>query len=677
MTGRNRPQVPRGLSGEIARVLTDVEQVFRESEARIEAILRTAADAIITIDASGDIESFNPAAEQMFGHTCSEVLGRNVSILMAASKRGQHSGHIARYILTGESNVVGHRRRLEGLRKDGSVFPMELSVSEVQLGTRRLFTGIARDISLQENTLLELQTSRLFMRATLDSLPQHIAILDESGSILKVNEAWRKFACADHLLPRTQHVGENYLDVCERTAKTECPQAGDVAEGIRRVIRGDQEYFQMEYPCHAGDERRWFALYVTRFDSDNGVRAVVIHENISSRKIAELELAAAKEAAEASNRMKDEFLAMLGHELRNPLAPIRNATALLQRDALPEPVREQALKTLSEQVDHVVHLVDDLLDLTRIDHGKIRIQLQPIDLRDCLRRAVEATQALFQQRRHEFDIDVPDRRIMILGDGDRLQQVVANLLNNAAKYTPKGGHIRLTLKQETPDALICVQDNGIGMSASDLRRVFDAFAQASDLGAEGVGGLGLGLTLVRRLVELHDGSVQATSDGPDQGSRVVVRLPLLPATYRIDEPVARADPHYMTQQASHRILVVDDNHAAADMLAALLEIDGHEVCAAYDGETGIQQALQQHPQVILLDIRMPGMNGFEVARRLREIPQLETTVLVAMTGLSQQKDIERSLQNGFDRHLVKPINPADLQGLLDDLPEPAMMDSSR
>ena len=675
MTDDARPQGHWGLSAEIARVLRDVEQVFRESEARVEAILRTAADAIITIHATGEIETFNPAAERMFGYAASEVVGRNVTILMRTPHRQRHNHYIAEYLLSGESDIVGHSRRLHGQRRDGTVFPLELSVSEVRLGTRRLFTGIARDISEREATERKLRASRRFLRATLDSLPQHIAILDASGVILEVNQAWKKFARANRMLGNSQGVGCNYLEVCQDSARLNCPEAAEVADGIVRVIRGEQEHFQLEYPCHGEEEQRWFALHVTRFESDDGPRAVVAHENITSRKLGELELAAAKEVAESANVRRSEFLAMLGHELRNPLAPIRHASELLQREDLPETVRQQAVRTLAEQTAHMVHLVDDLLDLTRIDHGKIRIQLRPLDLCDCVRRAVESTHVCIQQRQHDFVIQMPERGVPVLGDADRLQQVIDNLLNNAARYTPVGGRIELSLVAESSDAVITVRDNGIGMSKAELARVFDAFTQAGGIGADGNGGLGLGLTLVRRLVELHEGTVQASSDGPQQGSRFVVRLPLLPEAFPESAPTGTSRPR-SAPSVSRQILIVDDNQAAADMLAALLEMEGHRATAAYDGQTGLDQARRTPPDVILLDLRMPRIDGFEVARRLRSAPETAGVCLVAMTGLGRESDVQRSLEHGFDGHLVKPIQPDQLQALLNDLPRSHPVGSS-
>ena len=371
-----------------------------------------------------------------------------------------------------------------------------------------------------------------------------------------------------------------------------------------------------------------------------------------------------RELREADQR-KDEFLAMLAHELRNPLAPIRNALGILQMGKVDAETVGWARSVMERQVQHMARLVDDLLDVSRIMRGKIELHRERIELSAAVERAVETIGPAIDAREHELHVDLPVEPLWINADLIRIAQVLSNLLNNAAKYTEPGGQIWLSAEAEGENVAVRVRDTGIGIAPHMLSRVFELFAQAEQSIDRSQGGLGIGLTLVRQLVELHGGSVDARSEGVGRGSEFIVRLP------RVEAPVGESDgklgrlpPEVRAAATQRRVLVVDDNADAAHTLAVMLQFGRHEVEIAHDGPAALEKVGGFQPDLVLLDIGLPGMNGYEVARQLRAMPDLEQTLLVAMTGYGQEEDRRRSVEAGFDRHLVKPVALATLQEVL-------------
>ena len=392
-----------------------------------------------------------------------------------------------------------------------------------------------------------------------------------------------------------------------------------------------------------------------RDDAGHLVGFSKVTRDLTDRRRSEDERAA-RLAAEQANRTKDEFLAMLGHELRNPLAPIVSALQLLKLRGDTKSVREH--QVIERQVKQMIRLVDDLLDVSRVARGKIELRKQPMDLRDALAKAVEIAIPLFEKNEQQFEVKVPQRPLVLNGDEARLIQVFANLLNNAAKYTQAGGHVTMGVRQTDHQLEVEVRDDGMGIAPELLPRMFELFVQGHQDADRSEGGLGLGLTLVKALVQLHGGEVEARSPGPRLGSTFLVRLPALNQTLtEVEEPVAVPLP----SSNKRRILVVDDNEDARSLLADMLSALGHEVETACDGPTALATFDSFRPDVAILDIGLPGMDGYEVAERIRNAHGARVRLL-ALSGYGQPADRARGHGAGFDVHLVKPIDVRTLLG---------------
>lgn len=389
-----------------------------------------------------------------------------------------------------------------------------------------------------------------------------------------------------------------------------------------------------------------------------------LEAEVLERRRAEAQLQQLAEKLREADRRKDEFLATLAHELRNPLAPIRSAVGLLQNECHSTPER-QSLDVIDRQLRQLVHMVDDLLDVSRITHGRIELRRQLVELGPLLSTALETTLPHIQTMRHEISVDMPNTAILVDGDPQRLNQVFGNLLNNASKYTLPGGRIALSTQLQGQEVVVRIIDSGIGIPTERLDEVFDLFVQIDTSLERAQGGLGIGLTLVRRLVQMHGGSIRASSEGKNRGSCFEVRLPLAargssrgPDTQASDAPSpasASAPP------AGRRILIVDDNRDAANTLAQLLGMSGHVVRAVYDPELALDALLDFTPDLAFLDVGMPKLNGLELAAMIRADARGNDVVLIALTGWGQEDDRRRSRAAGFDYHLVKPADPFEIE----------------
>ncbi len=391
---------------------------------------------------------------------------------------------------------------------------------------------------------------------------------------------------------------------------------------------------------------------------DNAIqRAELVHINqllqaeVAERTKAETAIRDQAAALAESSRQKDEFLAMLGHELRNPLAPVRTALEVLQRGGAVPAIAERAHAVMDRHISHMVRMVDELLDVARITSGRIRLHVEETDLRQVVAEAIDSVRPLIDTRRQQLEVSVSPDSVPVRGDVTRLVQVVANLLDNAAKYTGEGGTLRVTVRQEEPYAVIRVADTGAGISPRLLGRIFDLFVQDDRTLERAQGGLGLGLSLVRRLTELHGGTVEALSEGRGQGSEFVVRLPVHVHTAAVG--VSEGDSG--RPGGTLRCLVVEDNVDAAHMLECALAFEGHDVRVALDGRAALEAAADFRPDAVILDIGLPGLSGYDVARAIRTLPGLDAVNIVAATGYGQERDRRKGLDAGFDHYLVKPI----------------------
>jgi PAS domain S-box-containing protein len=508
------------------------------------------------------------------------------------------------------------------------------------------------DITDRKRAERQLAEAHEFLHSSLDALSSHIAVLDERGVILAVNDAWRRFADENQYTGRNYGLGTNYVEACEPDA-VECVDA-DMVAGLRGVLAGRLPYFEFEYPCHSPTEDRWFVMRATRFKSPGPVRVVVAHENVTTRKLAE-------DALKDADRRKDEFLATLAHELRNPLAPIRNGLQIMRLSHGDRETVEKARTMMERQLGQMVHLVDDLLDLSRISRGKIELRKERVELARVVQQAVETSRPVIEASSHDLTITVPPGPIYVDADVTRLAQVFSNLLNNAAKYTERGGRVRLSVRRQGSEAIVSVRDNGVGIPAHMLPRVFEMFTQVDRHLERSQGGLGIGLSIVKKLVEMHGGSVSVESDGPGTGSEFTVRLPVV---LSVAEPTADDEEEPTRPSRRRKVLVVDDNVDAAVSLAMMLDLMGSEAKTAHDGLEALEVAAAYRPDLILLDIGMPRLDGHDTAKRIRQQPWGKDVVLVALTGWGQEEDRRKSEEAGFDAHMTKPIEPAALEKLL-------------
>jgi PAS domain S-box-containing protein len=474
-------------------------------------------------------------------------------------------------------------------------------------------------------------------------------VRDGSGRIADFRWTYMNAAAAAAFgLPADQLIGRAVGDVL--------PGTWNEPDLFARYVEVSEQHASQTFELHsqANGIEGWFHVVASSLQDS----VVVWFADVTAQKQQENMLRAA-------DRRKDEFLAMLAHELRNPLAPISAAAELMERAPLDDQRLKQTSRIITRQVRHMTDLVDDLIDVSRVTRGLVTLSRSPQDLKSIVANAVEQVRPIITARRHHLGIDLTAAPAMVLGDRNRLVQVVANLLNNAAKYTPDGGAIELRLTVGDGHAELAVSDNGIGIAPELQAQVFDLFSQAERTADRSQGGLGLGLALVKSLIGLHGGEVECSSAGPGAGSRFTVRLPSLPAESGMIER-RRRPREPKASAASLRIMVVDDNADAATMLAMFLETLGHEVAVEHDPVRALERVRGIAPDACILDIGLPGMDGHELARRLRALPETADILLIAATGYGREHDHAAALAAGFDHHLVKPVDTKRLSELLAD-----------
>ena len=540
-------------------------------------------------------------------------------------------------------------------------FAPETMIAKVRffLEQHRREKALLREVAEREKAREELERRERMARAEADAHREHLYALfmKAPAAIAILRGQAQEFVLANPQLEKLLE-RENLVGRAGREAIPE-PEAADTWDLLEQVYRTGDPYLGNEYPALWGltspDGTGRFFNFVAQPTKDAAgamqnvmVHAVEVTDSVVARRKTE---ALARRLLE-TDRHKDEFLAILGHELRNPLAPILAALHVMRlRSADPATERERAV--IERQVAHLSRLVDDLLDVSRATMGKIDLRRERVDLATSVTRAVEMTRPIVESRQHHLSVSVPVGALFVEGDPVRLAQVVANLLQNAAKYTDPGGTIEIEGRREGPDMVVRVKDNGRGIPHDRLSAMFELFVQGDDSPDRSQGGLGIGLTLVRSLVQLHGGTVTAHSEGPGRGSEFIVRLP---ASAREGPRAVEEAPPAPKLQQQRRVLIVDDDKDAAEMLAQALQGEGHVVRQEHDGASALVAAAQFQPDVVVLDLGLPGMDGLEVARRLRAYPQLASVRIVALTGFGQGSDRRRSAAAGIESHLVKPVD---------------------
>ena len=531
---------------------------------------------------------------------------------------------------------------------------LEQRVQERTLDLARSNEALQREIAERTRIETALRESEARLNATIESLPFDFWFMDASRRYLIQNSiSCGKWGC---------HVGRSLDEV------------GLPAEILDRWRENDRQAFSGEivtgeFECQEGEERRVYYNVIGPVRLEDQIIGILgVNIDITARRRAEEALLAANAQLADGDRRKDEFLAMLAHELRNPLAPIRNAVHLLRQSDLEPDVLLRQHDIIERQVVHMARLLDDLLDVSRITHGKIELKREPVALGAVLSQAVETAMPLIQARRHTLEFTPPPDALHVEADLDRLAQAVGNLLSNAAKYTEAGGRIRLAAGREDGQVAIRVRDTGLGIAPETMTFIFDLFAQAERSLDRAQGGLGIGLTLARNLVQMHEGTLQAHSAGLGLGSEFTIRLPAWSGDPPQDQPPA--EPAAPPDEVARRVLVVDDVADTAESMVELLESWGHAARAAYDGSSALEAVRGFAPDTVLLDIGLPGMNGHEVARRLRE-EHGASLLLVALTGYGQESDREQACRAGFDHHMTKPVDLRALAALLQNRPAPS------
>jgi PAS domain S-box-containing protein len=605
------------LRGHLARVLSDeyiVDTAGNGKEA-LESVMRSPPALVVTDIVMPEFDGIE---------------------LLKALRSTQHTGMIPVLLISGraihEQRIEGYKEGADGyLAKPYTEHELRACIGSMLQSARR------REEAARREAIEQTEQQALAERAALlESITDAFYALDRECRFTYLNQR-----ALDHFgATRERLLGQVVWDVFPVTRGTVFHQEYERALREQRSVS-----FETVSPL----SNRW--LEVRAYPTQQGL--TVYFRDVTDRKLAEEQLRQA-------DQRKNEFLAILAHELRNPLAPLRNGLHILKLRSDADPTVSQTVSMMDRQMTHLVRLVDDLLDVSRITSGKLELRQRKVLLTEILGHAVESARAFIGSHRHELTIEIRDQNLLVDGDPDRLAQVFSNLLLNAAKYTGAGGHIILSLDHENDEAVIAVQDNGIGIPPQALEQVFDMFSQVRSGEMRGAEGLGIGLSLVRTLVQMHSGTVCAFSDGPGRGARFTVRLPLA------EGPVMSAvtAPPPAAQYRGQRVLVVDDNTDAAASLALLLKMEDYEVCTAADGEEAIEQTRTFGPQIIFMDLAMPRLDGLEAARRIRALPQGERVRIVALTGWGQEADRQRTRDAGMDHHLIKPVSLDALQSVL-------------
>ena len=640
----------------VSRDITERKQVedrLRASEAEFRAAFEQSAVGMGQVSAkTGWFIRVNAKYCELTGYSAEELAEMTPTDLTFAEDRDTDVQAIGP-VLRGEVALYDQEKRY--LRKDGKIIWVHVSAALLRNadGRPERTMAVVQDISERKWVEEALRESEERYRAATEAVSDLIWTNNADGLMEGEQRGWGDFTGQS----REEYQGYGW-------SKMVHPEdAQPTIEAWTRAVAEKRAFlFEHRIRRRDGEWRVCSIRAVPILNADGTIREWVgVHTDITERKRDEEGLRRlAAELSEAHQR-KDEFLATLAHELRNPLAPIRNGLQLMKLAGGQAATVEQARSMMERQLTQMVRLVDDLVDVSRISRDKVELKREQVELAAVVNSAVETSRPLVEQMGHQLTVTLPDQPVVVDADLTRLAQVFLNLLNNAAKYSDRGGNIQLIVERQGSDVVVTVKDTGIGIDADQLPRIFEMFMQVDRSLEKSQGGLGIGLTLVKRLVEMHGGRVEAKSEGPGKGSEFVVRLPVV-----IEPSKARqsGDEAEQLVKSSQRILVVDDNRDGADSLSEMLKIMGNDTRTAYDGQEGVDVAGAFRPDVLLLDIGLPKLNGYEACRRIREQPWGKDVVLIAVTGWGQDDDRRRSQEAGFDHHMVKPVDPQALIKML-------------
>ncbi len=628
--------------------VTDRQQAadeLRQSEQFNRSLMDGTADCVKVLDMDGRLLHMNtPGLCAMEVDDFGTLCGQEWEAIWPAEARADIERSVARAVHGDVSSFEAYCPTTKGTPKwwEVTVSP----VREAEGGQIVRLLAVSRDITERRQGEQALHESEARLRAATAAVSDLIWTNNADGLMEGEQRGWAEFTGQS----REEYEGFGWSQALHPE------DAQPTVEAWNRAVAEKQMFvFEHRVRRRDGEWRLCSVRAVPILDADNTIREWVgVHTDITERKRDEEQLRQlAAELSESSHR-KDEFLATLAHELRNPLAPIRTGLQVMKLAAGNEATVEQARSMVERQVTQMVRLVDDLMDVSRISRGTLELRRERVLLATVINSAVETSLPLIEQMGQQLTVTLPGHALVVDADMTRLAQVFLNLLNNAAKYGKRGGHIHLNVERQGGDAVVTVRDSGIGIAAEQMPRIFNMFTQLDGSSEKSQGGLGIGLALVQRLVEMHGGTVEARSEGEGKGSEFVVRLPV---ETEASKPLDPGDVAAPTVTTSHRILVVDDNRDGADSLSEMLKMMGNDTRTAYDGQEGVDLAAEFRPDVMLLDIGLPKLNGYEACRRIREQSWGKDVVMIAVTGWGQDEDRRRSRDAGFDLHLVKPVDP--------------------
>ncbi|HXC72961.1 MAG TPA: PAS domain S-box protein [Pyrinomonadaceae bacterium] len=614
------------------------------------SIVETSNDAIISKSLDGIIQSWNAGAERVFGFTAEEAVGRHISLVIPPERLAEEDQIIAK-LRAGQR--VEHFET-ERVRSDGQRIMVSLTISPIKdaAGNVTGASKIVRDVTARRRTERERQNFVTVVENSTD----FIGMCDLQGLPFFINRAGLEMIGLDDLEEaRNTPIQEFFFPE---------DQGMIMNEFFPAILANGHGEVEVRFRHFKTGEPRWMAYKVLTLTNaaNEPVGFATVSQDVTERKQLADDLRKLAADLAETDRRKNEFLATLAHELRNPLAPMSNMLEVVKQAGDDAEVLKQAHDTIERQLGQMVRLVDDLLDLNRITYDRLELRRSEVELSSVVQQAVEVARPLIDAAGHDLIIDLPDEPVYLNADRARLAQVFGNLLNNSSKYTRPNGRISLSAKRVDDEVVLTVKDNGAGIPQDKLDRIFDMFMQVDLTAERSQGGLGIGLTLVKRLVEMHAGSIEARSAGEGEGSEFIVRLPVItkPSGAAQTGPAAEPSPQ-------RRILIVDDNRDAADSLAMLMEITGNTTYVAHDGIEAIEEIEKHRPEVVLLDIGLPGLTGHEVCRRVRQQPWGKDIVMIALTGWGQEDDRRKSEEAGFNGHLVKPVDYDKLLELLSSL----------